>query len=433
VDLPTGELASRLAAYVDILNAIYDGTGRRFVFEAADGVVVTDVPPMSGWCCPGGEPLPEEGFEIWVRARFAGAGESGGGTMSMDTSGAGVAAGLRWMDVWDVTALAPGSPQLEDFWRQIDHLAHEIAHIFGAGISEYYSLLRVRDRTGVEPILDIDFGALPGDPYWTAHADFVGDVLLHNVWNAPVVGAPTDVSSLVAAARFSPLSRAVIATGMRNASALQQSLPDLSHVRVVTRDAVSGAKLAGAGVTAWAVETTAPYDARILVHGRSGRDGLFHFDWGATSPFSNAGQLRLVKASAPGYTGAAAWASVFDAQAAKLLDGRDTLRIDLSLEPTPPAAGVIDAVVLEPNQPNPFNPTTTIRFHLEKAAHVTVAVFDARGVRVVILHDGHDEAGEHVLHWDGTTRTGRKAASGVYFCRLRAGESTRTRRLVLVR
>jgi subtilisin family serine protease len=111
----------------------------------------------------------------------------------------------------------------------------------------------------------------------------------------------------------------------------------------------------------------------------------------------------------------------------------DVSRLDLEISPAagPPAPG--DAVLLEANQPNPFNADTLIPYRLPTAALVHVAVYDALGRQVRVLVDQVQPAGPYRVWWDGYDQSGRQVASGVYFCRLQAGGAMRTRRLALVR
>lgn len=88
---------------------------------------------------------------------------------------------------------------------------------------------------------------------------------------------------------------------------------------------------------------------------------------------------------------------------------------------------------LMPNEPNPFNPTTRIRFALEEPAFVDLAVYDLGGRLVRQLAQGQQPAGEHAAVWDGTDGSGREVASGTYFYSLRAGNEIRTRKLNLIR
>lgn len=88
---------------------------------------------------------------------------------------------------------------------------------------------------------------------------------------------------------------------------------------------------------------------------------------------------------------------------------------------------------LMPNEPNPFNPTTRIRYALDEPAFVDVAIYDLAGRVVRQLALGHETAGEHTVVWNGTDTAGREVASGTYFYSLRAGNEIRTRKLNLIR
>jgi len=90
-------------------------------------------------------------------------------------------------------------------------------------------------------------------------------------------------------------------------------------------------------------------------------------------------------------------------------------------------------LVLDQNRPNPFNPSTEIRFSLPDRRAVRLDVFDAAGRLVRLLHDGTLGPGAHSIVWDGTNDAGRAAGSGVYFYRLRAGKETISKKMVLLR
>jgi len=94
---------------------------------------------------------------------------------------------------------------------------------------------------------------------------------------------------------------------------------------------------------------------------------------------------------------------------------------------------VPSAYVLHANAPNPFNPSTRLSFELPLPEVVRLGVFDAQGRRVRTLLDGSREAGRHELEWDGRDDGGRAVASGVYLCRMEAGDYRRTIRMTLIR
>lgn len=83
--------------------------------------------------------------------------------------------------------------------------------------------------------------------------------------------------------------------------------------------------------------------------------------------------------------------------------------------------------------PNPFNPLTTVFFHLPSAQSVRLAIFDLTGRRVALLADGQYPAGENSATWDGTDRAGRPVASGTYLVRLLGARAATQGKLMLVR
>jgi hypothetical protein len=83
---------------------------------------------------------------------------------------------------------------------------------------------------------------------------------------------------------------------------------------------------------------------------------------------------------------------------------------------------------LSQNWPNPFNPSTAIRFALPVASNVKLTVFNSLGEKVAILANGPYGPGYHDVTFDGTG-----AASGVYFYRIQVGSFVQTRRLLLLK
>jgi len=94
---------------------------------------------------------------------------------------------------------------------------------------------------------------------------------------------------------------------------------------------------------------------------------------------------------------------------------------------------VPDSNYLSQNFPNPFNPSTTIEFGLERPAHVKINIYDASGRMVKTVLDKMKSAGSYIVSWDGTDAGGRAVASGVYFYSIRAGEFTDKKKMILLR
>ena len=88
---------------------------------------------------------------------------------------------------------------------------------------------------------------------------------------------------------------------------------------------------------------------------------------------------------------------------------------------------------LDSNYPNPFNPTTTITYHLPKAAHVSLSVYNVAGQRVAELVSSQQSEGIHQAVWDGRDAAGVPVASGLYLYRIEAGTFTQTRKMTLLK
>jgi len=88
---------------------------------------------------------------------------------------------------------------------------------------------------------------------------------------------------------------------------------------------------------------------------------------------------------------------------------------------------------LSGNYPNPFNPSTTISFHLATQERVSLRIYDAQGKLVRTLVDRVFQAGPTEVVWDGQDSSGREAATGVYFVRFVVGSSQMTKKIVKIR
>jgi hypothetical protein len=85
------------------------------------------------------------------------------------------------------------------------------------------------------------------------------------------------------------------------------------------------------------------------------------------------------------------------------------------------------------NQPNPFNPSTRIRFELAYSGRVEMKIYDARGRELTTLLSQKLTVGKHFVDWNGQDSRGRPLASGVYYLRLSAAGAVSTRALVLLK
>lgn len=106
----------------------------------------------------------------------------------------------------------------------------------------------------------------------------------------------------------------------------------------------------------------------------------------------------------------------------------------LAEETTDAPSDIPDRFSLFPCVPNPFNPSTTIRFTLPTSAKVNLEVIDMQGRRVASLLTGESlDAGLHEAQWWGRDDSGNSVSSGVYLYRLTAGGHSQSRKLTLLK
>lgn len=88
---------------------------------------------------------------------------------------------------------------------------------------------------------------------------------------------------------------------------------------------------------------------------------------------------------------------------------------------------------LDQNFPNPFNPTTMIRFALPKESKVSLKVYDVIGREVRTLVNGDLAAGINTVEWNGRNNLGQAVASGMYLYRIQAGTFVSTKKMMLLK
>jgi hypothetical protein len=85
------------------------------------------------------------------------------------------------------------------------------------------------------------------------------------------------------------------------------------------------------------------------------------------------------------------------------------------------------------NEPNPFNPRTTIKFSLAQNGSAKVLIYDVNGRLVKTLVDGNLAAGPHSLTWDGTNDDGKHVGSGVFWAQMKAGSFVSNKKMVILK
>ena len=88
---------------------------------------------------------------------------------------------------------------------------------------------------------------------------------------------------------------------------------------------------------------------------------------------------------------------------------------------------------LDQNFPNPFNPTTTIRYQLNKTGRTVLEIFNILGQRVRTLVDEDQKTGAYTVIWKGENNAGVQVASGVFLYRIRSGDFTSIKKMILLR
>jgi len=83
---------------------------------------------------------------------------------------------------------------------------------------------------------------------------------------------------------------------------------------------------------------------------------------------------------------------------------------------------------LHQNYPNPFNPVTTIQYNLPADNHVELVIYDVNGRKVAELVSEQQTAGDYKTEWNAT-----ELPSGIYFCRIQAGDFVSSRRMILLK
>ena len=149
----------------------------------------------------------------------------------------------------------------------------------------------------------------------------------------------------------------------------------------------------------------------------------------STGPFALApGDTQEIVVSTIGGSGSDRFSSVsllkLNAQTARSVFEEMVMPLAVNDEPN----GVPALAALDQNFPNPFNPSTRIRFRVATSGFVTVQISNLLGQQVATLVSEYKTPGEYEVQWSS-----RDNASGLYLCRLRSGNFVATRKLLLLR
>jgi hypothetical protein len=83
--------------------------------------------------------------------------------------------------------------------------------------------------------------------------------------------------------------------------------------------------------------------------------------------------------------------------------------------------------------PNPFSRQTAIHYEMPVATNLVIEIYDLHGRLILPLVNETQAAGEYTIRWYGHDRSGRRVPDGVYICRMRAGQFTQSKTVLLHR
>ena len=95
--------------------------------------------------------------------------------------------------------------------------------------------------------------------------------------------------------------------------------------------------------------------------------------------------------------------------------------------------GIPTEFALHENYPNPFNPTTTLRFDLPEVSDITLIIYNMLGQKVRTFNMQSTAAGYHSVTWDATNDLGEQVGAGVYLYQLQTKDFVKTRKMVLLK
>ncbi len=88
---------------------------------------------------------------------------------------------------------------------------------------------------------------------------------------------------------------------------------------------------------------------------------------------------------------------------------------------------------LSQNYPNPFNPETRIAYQIPVSGFVSLAIYDQLGKEIATLVSQNQAAGQHYVNWNGKDALGKIVPSGTYFYTLKSGNSTQSKKMILMK
>ena len=88
---------------------------------------------------------------------------------------------------------------------------------------------------------------------------------------------------------------------------------------------------------------------------------------------------------------------------------------------------------LNQNYPNPFNPVTNISYDLKEDSYVRITIYDMLGNEVNNLVDSNQSSGYKTVQWNALNNEGQPVSAGVYLYTIEAGDSRKTKKMILLK
>lgn len=107
--------------------------------------------------------------------------------------------------------------------------------------------------------------------------------------------------------------------------------------------------------------------------------------------------------------------------------------LEFTFEGTSTGNNLVSVTKLQGNYPNPFNPETNIAYSVKDAGNVTLEIYNIKGQLVKTLVDEAKESGAYTTTWNGTDNSRKSVSSGVYFYKMKSGNYTSTKKMILMK
>jgi hypothetical protein len=115
-------------------------------------------------------------------------------------------------------------------------------------------------------------------------------------------------------------------------------------------------------------------------------------------------------------------------------DGYESDPATINVEVTEVGNNPVPSITqLDGNYPNPFNPTTTIKFSLKEESFTTLEIFNLKGEKVITLVDEKLTAAKHSVCWNGKDDSGKQVSSGIYLYRMVTDHYSATKKMIMLK